>query len=215
MSISIIVADDHHLMRRGLIAELSKYEDISIQGEAADGDKVMSILRAGPPAVLLLDLSMPRVSGMEVLQQIREESIDVRTVIVSMHDEENAIIECIEAGAHGFISKEEEPGEVYTAIKSVMQNGFYFNEKTNKVMLNKLLKKKHISPVFPKMNIEFSERELQFIKALSREMTTAEIAREMHYSPRTVEGIRQDLIHRVGVRNAIGLILYAVNHGYI
>lgn len=215
MSISIIVADDHHLLRKGLIAELSKYDDISILGEAADGDSALTLLRKSLPSVLLLDLSMPKVSGMEVLAQLRKEAIDVKTVVISMYDEEKAIIECIEAGAHGFISKEEEPREVYIAIKSIVQNGFYFSEKTNKVMLNKLMKRNQISPVFAKKDVEFSDRELQFIKALSKEMTTTEIAEEMHYSPRTVEGIRQELIHRVGVRNAIGLILYAVKHGHI
>ena len=215
MAINIIVADDHHLVRRGLVAELNKHEDISVIGEAANGDTAMALLRSFPQSVLLLDLNMPKVSGMEVLGQIKDESINVKTIVLSMYDEEEAIIECIEAGAHGFISKEEEPAEIYVAIKSIVQNGFYFSDKTNKVMLNKLLKKNNISPTFPHADIEFSERELQFIRALSREMTTAEIAMEMHYSPRTIEAIRQDLIHRVGVRNAIGLILYAVKHGHI
>lgn len=215
MAIQVAVADDHHLLRKGIIAELSKYNDIAINGEAADGDAAITLLKTAPPHILLLDLNMPKLSGMEVLQLIQKESIAVKIAVLSMHDEDSTVIECIEAGAHGFVSKNEEPDEVYMAIKSIAQNGFYFSERTNKIMLNKLLKKNLIMPVFEKTDISFTERELELIRALSHEKTTAEIAREMHYSPRTIEGMRQELIHRVGVRNAIGLILYAVRHSYI
>lgn len=208
MPIKVIVADDHPLFRKGIVSSIRKHKDIEIAFEAKNGKEVVEYLQSDSTAdTLLLDLNMPLMSGMDVLDEIKRMSHPVKTIIISMGKEEEIIQKAVEAGACGYVSKEDDDSELYTAIDSVMRNGFYFSEMTNKAMLSYMLHRKQKPDPFTEVHL--SQRELKVIKYLSLEMTNEEIAKEMYCSIRTIEGIRQELIHKVGVRNAIGLILYA------
>jgi DNA-binding NarL/FixJ family response regulator len=210
MLIYVLIADDHPILRKGIVAELKVYEDIKIVHEVQNGREVMDYISSGAHIdVLLLDLDMPKMSGMEVLAELKKLSKPINTIILSMHKDDDTIRRVIEAGAHGYICKEEGPEEIYRAIKSTMAQGFYFGDVSNKAMLHNLLHKDHAPLPLPDSKTDFTDRELKVIRYLSQEMTNEEIAKEMYLSIRTVEGIRQQLIQKAGVKNAIGLVLYA------
>lgn len=127
MMVNVVVADDEKLIRQLFISALVKYDDIKVIGQAGTGQQVMNILRDTTPDVLLLDLNMPMMDGWEVLGQIKAESIPVKVVVVSMADDDKVISEVIHAGALSFISKNEDWGEMYDAIKTVAKGEFYIS----------------------------------------------------------------------------------------
>lgn len=212
MPIRVIIADDDRFFRTGLKAELSKYEDIEIAGEAINGDELITILTSDPPDICLLDLHMPKVSGMEVLGMMRETKIRTHAIVISADDEEKNILRALSAGAKGFFVKgcDIDAAEIYNAINIVSAGKFYFNELSASTMLTTQKK----SEEFPQ-EIKFSAIELDIIRYISQEMTTTQIAEITRYKPRSLENKRQELIHRVGAKSTIGLIIYALRHGLV
>jgi DNA-binding NarL/FixJ family response regulator len=211
MPIKIIVADDEKLFRKGFVSILSRYEDIDIIAEAANGDECIRILQQSKPDIVLLDINMPRISGYEVLQFINNEHIDTKVIVVSMADDEKTILDCIEAGAMGVFSKNDEYDNIYAAIKNVVDGIFFHTEQTKAALLYSARNKKKLLHD----HLSFNERELAIIQCLCKEMTSEEIAKVVHCSQQSLNRIRQDLIHRVGARNTTGLILYSIRNGLV
>jgi len=131
-----------------------------------------------------------------------------------MYDDDKFIIHLMEIGANGYLFKNAEPDEIRKAIHAVYENGYYFNDIVNKALLKKLVLKGNIKPSF-NQNVELTERELQVLKLICEEKTATEIGKEIFLSPRSVEGIRQRLIEKVGVRNSAGLVMFAVKNGMV
>lgn len=213
MPIRIILADDDKFFRIGLRSELSKYEDIELVGEAINGDLLMNLIKSQPADILLLDLGMPKISGMEVLSLLREGNIGIRTIIISGNDDESTVLKALQAGAKGFFIKGcyIDTPEIYNAICTVMMGKFYFNEFTHSLILEESNRKTSRETY----EIKFSSMELDIISYMSREMTSEQIAAKTRYTKRSLENIRQELIHRVGARTSIGLVLYAIKHKHI
>jgi DNA-binding NarL/FixJ family response regulator len=195
-----------------LKTELSRYEDIEIAGEAINGDELFAILTSCPADICLLDLHMPKVSGMEVLDLIRCEKIKTNALVISADDEEKNIIRALTAGAKGYFVKgcDIDAMEIYNAISIISSGKFYFNELSASTLLTT-----QKQPGDVRQNVTFSSIELDIIRYISQEMTTTQIAEITHYKPRSIENIRQELIHRVGARSAVGLVIYALRHGLI
>jgi DNA-binding NarL/FixJ family response regulator len=209
MPMKVMIADDHPFYRMGIAAGLKDHENIEIVYAAEDGVEVIDWLRADKPVdLLILDLNMPRMSGYDVLEKIKEHSYPVKTIVISMEAPDKIIKKIIEMGAHGYVNKTDEPEEMYKAIQGVMNNGSYFTKSAHAVLINSILHK-NTTPAFNEEKILFTPREIKIIDCISREMTNDEIAKELYISVRTVEGIRSELIQRVGAKNAIGLVLFA------
>ena len=146
--IKIAIADDHKLFRKGIISMLSGHNEIQTIIEAENGKDLLDQLASNPPDVILLDLNMPVVTGWNVLSELKSKNSPVKTIILSMYEEESIILNAIKNGARGFLSKNANPEEIILAIQSVMQTGYYFNDQTNKAMLKKMLIQETINPVF-------------------------------------------------------------------
>jgi DNA-binding NarL/FixJ family response regulator len=215
MQIKVIVADDHPFFRRGIISGLKQYEDITVIYEAQNGVEVITYLESNKDVdILLMDMHMPKMSGLDALQDLREKANAIKTIIISMHRPEEILQDIIEAGADGYVCKDVEPEEMYKAIISVVNEGVYFSDPSNKAMVSSMVHKgKKLFLSGPE--IEFSERELTILKQIAEGGNNEEIAANLRLGIRTIEGIRQDLVHRVGVRNSIGLILYAERRGLL
>lgn len=212
--IKIAIADDYKIFRDGLKVGLSADENLEIILEADNGEDLLQGLEENKPDVILMDLKMPIMDGMEATKEIKKKNIQVKVLIVTMYDDDKFIIHLMENGANGYLLKNAEPEEIRKAIYAVHENGYYFNDLVNKALLKKLVIKQNLKPSF-NQDVEFTERELEVLKLICEEKTAAEIAKDIFLSPRSVEGIRQRLIEKVGVRNTAGLVMFAVKNNIV
>jgi DNA-binding NarL/FixJ family response regulator len=214
MSIKIAIADDYKIFREGLKVSIADDHNLEVAFEVDNGEDLLAAIDSNKPDIIIMDLNMPIMDGMEATQTIRKKYDDIKVLVVSMYDNDKFIIHLMEIGANGYLLKNAEPDEIRKAIYAVHENGYYFNDLVNKALLKKLVIRSNIKPSF-KENIEFTERELEVLKLICEEKTAAEIAKEIFLSPRSVEGIRQRLIEKVGVRNTAGLVMFAVKNGVV
>jgi len=212
--INIAIADDYKIFREGIKKCIASDKNMNVVLETDNGEDLVNNIETAKPDVVIMDLKMPIMDGMEATQLIRKKYPDLKVLVVTMYDDDKFIIHLMEIGANGYLLKNAEPDEIRKAIYTVKENGYYFNDLVNKALLKKLVIKANIKPSF-NQNIELSERELEVLKLICEEKTAAEIARDIFLSPRSVEGIRQRLIEKVGVRNTAGLVLFAIKNGII
>lgn len=210
--IRIAIADDYKIFRDGIKVGLSADENLHIILEADNGEDLLAGLKDNRADVILMDLKMPLMDGMEATKEVRKHYPETKVLVVTMYEDDKFIIHLMENGANGYLLKNAEPEEIRKAIYAVYENGYYFNDVVNKALLKKLVIKQNLKPSF-NQNVDFSERELEVLRMICEEKTAAEIAKEIFLSPRSVEGIRQRLIEKVGVRNTAGLVMFAVKNG--
>ena len=212
--IKIAIADDYKIYRDGLKVGLSADDEMEVIMEADNGDDLIKSLESTAPDVILMDLKMPIMDGMEATKLVRKKYPSIKVLVVTMYEDDKFIIHMMENGANGYLLKNAEPDEIKRSIHAVYENGYYFNDLVNKALLKKLVLRNNLKPSF-NQNIELTERELQVLKLICEEKTAAEIGKEIFLSPRSVEGIRQRLIEKVGVRNTAGLVMFAIKNGIV
>ncbi|HEX5654518.1 MAG TPA: response regulator transcription factor [Chitinophagaceae bacterium] len=212
--IKIAIADDYKIFRDGLKVGLSADEQLDVIMEADNGEDLLKEMETTVPDVILMDLKMPIMDGMEATRVIRKKYPAVKVLVVTMYEDDKFIIHLMENGANGYLLKNTEPDEIRKSIHAVFENGYYFNDLVNKALLKKLVIKNNFKPSF-NQNIELTEREQEVLKLICEEKTAAEIGKEIFLSPRSVEGIRQRLIDKVGVRNTAGLVMFAIKNGLV
>jgi len=210
--IKIAIADDYKIFREGLKVSLGQDEQMQILFESENGEDLLNDLEKVQPDVILMDLKMPIMDGMEATQLVRKKYPAIKVLVVSMYEDDKFIIHLMEIGANGYLLKNAEPDEIRKAIYAVHENGYYFNDLVNKALLKKLVIKNNFKPSFNE-NVDLTERELEVLKLICEEKTAAEIAKQIFLSPRSVEGIRQRLIEKIGVRNTAGIVMFAVKNG--
>jgi len=210
-TIKYAIADDHKLFRKGIIAVLEDSPGFKLVLEAQNGRELLNNLNKAKPDIILLDLRMPEMDGIETTVEIRKQNEDVKIIIVTMLDDEKYVIHLMEVGANGYLLKNAEPEEIKTAITTAYENGYYFNDYVNKALLKRVVHKNQLKPVFNN-NIELTNREIEVLKLICNEQTANEISKLIFLSPRTVEGIRTKLLEKIGVKNTAGLVMYAVKN---
>ena len=212
--IKIAIADDYKIYRDGLKVGLSADDNLDVIVEADNGEDLLKELETSSPDVIIMDLKMPIMDGMEATKAVRKKYPSIKVLVVTMYEDDKFIIHLMENGANGYLLKNAEPEEIRKSIYAVHENGYYFNDLVNKALLKKLVLKNNFKPSF-NQNVELTERELEVLRLICQEKTAAEIGKEIFLSPRSVEGIRQRLIEKVGVRNTAGLVMFAVKNGIV
>ncbi len=212
--IKLAIVDDHDLFRKGMIALLSSYNEFEITIEASNGKELIEKLRAKKADVVLLDLQMPQMDGVETTEYLQIKYPDIKIIVVTMHNEDGFIQHLIRKGANGFLLKNQEIEEVVAAIHSVVNTNYYFNDFVSKALVTALISGNNIKPTFNN-TINFSDKELEIIKLISREKTNKEIAELLTLSTRTIENYREKILAKTNAKNSIGIVMYAVKHKLI
>jgi DNA-binding NarL/FixJ family response regulator len=212
--IKIAIADDYKIYRDGLKVGIASDDNLEVVLEADNGEDLLKGIPAAKPDVIIMDLKMPIMDGMEATKEIRKKFNHIKVLVVTMYEDDKFIIHMMENGANGYLLKNTGSDELRKSIYSVHETGYYFNDVVNKALLKKLILKGNIKPSF-NQNIEFSERELEVLKLICEEKTAAEIGKELFISARTVEGHRTKLIEKVGVKNTAGLVMFAIKNGIV
>jgi DNA-binding NarL/FixJ family response regulator len=209
--IKVSIADDHKIFRDGIKMALKDREYLKILWEAEDGRDLMHKLRLKQPDVLLMDIRMPEVDGVNAIGMIRKEYDDIKIIVLTMYDDQEMITKMMEMGANAYLTKTTDPEEIYQAILTCMNDDFYFNDLVNKAVLLKLQHKKAVKQFYPNP-VKFSEKELKILKCIAEDKTTEEISKEVFLSPRTIETIRQNMKQKVGAKTIAGLVMYAMRN---
>ncbi len=216
MPVKVAIADDHVLFRKGLITILEMDDDIEVVLEVNNGKELVENLNQPLPEVILMDLKMPEMDGMEATKIIKEKHPEIKILILSMYDEEKFIIYCLELGANGYLLKNADPAEVTQAIRTVVAKDFYFNDHISTVMLKGLNQKSRPKGKPQWTNkIQLTNREKEVLELICHEYTTPEIGEKLFISHRTVEGHRKHLLEKTGAKNTAGLVVFALKHELI
>lgn len=211
--INVVIADDHDLIREGLIRILSNNINIKVIGEAKDGEMVVDLAKKTFPDVFIMDIRMPKLDGIEATKKILNQNKHAKILALSMLDNEYAVVDMLEAGALGYMVKNADKKEMHFAISSIANGKPYFCEYTTPTLLE-LIKKSRFNPFTLKIdNPIFDARERTIVNLICDGKTSQEIGQTLHLSCRTIEGYRLGILKKMRVRNTAGIILYAVKTG--
>ncbi len=214
--IKIAIADDHKIFRDGIKMALSNKENLKILWEAEDGKDMMHKIEIKMPDVLLMDIRMPEIDGINAIQILRKEYQSVKIIVLTMYDDHQMISKMMEMGANAYLTKTTDPEEIYQAILTCMNEDFYFNDLVNAAVMGKLMQKKSVRQIYgDSLPITFSEKEIKILQLLSEDKTTEEISKQIFLSPRTIETIRQNMKSKVNAKTIGGLIMYAMRNKLI
>ena len=211
--INLAIADDHKIFRNGLKATLEDCADLNLIIEASNGKELIGQLAARTPDVILMDIKMPEMDGMQTTAHIHQNFKDIKVLALSMHNEDKYIVDMMKAGASGYLLKNAEPEEIIEAITTVHNKGFYFNEHLSVTLIKQLVGPGHDNA--PQQNIELNDREVEVLKLVCQEYSNQEIADKIFLSVRTVEGYRARLFEKTGSKNLVGLVIFAIKNGII
>jgi DNA-binding NarL/FixJ family response regulator len=206
--IKVILADDHNLFRNGLKLLLSGQDHVKVVAEASDGTELLELLDNTYPDVVLLDIEMPVMNGIEAAQKAISKYPNLKIISLSMYGEEEYYYKMIDAGVKGFILKNSDIAEVMKAIKIVIEGGTYFSSD---VLYNVV---KNIKSVVrtPNNTASLSERELEVLEQICRGLSNQEIADTLFISKRTVEKHRASLLSKTNTKNTANLVMYAIEN---
>ncbi|MFC2031046.1 response regulator [Chloroflexota bacterium] len=206
--IRVLVADDHAVVRRGVLQILDEAHDLVAAGQASSGRQVLKKVRDEDYDVLLLDIAMPEGSGFEVLHQLRTLKPGLQILILSMYPERQYAIRALRAGAAGYLTKESAPDELVAAIRRVARGGRYISLSLAEELANGLVKDGVEAPID-----RLSNREYQVVRELASGRTISEIADDLSLSVKTVSTYRARILEKLDLRNTVEIIRYAFEHG--
>ncbi len=210
--ITIILADDHELFRDGFRVMLSKQHEILLVAEASNGEELLAQARQLHPDVIVTDIKMPKMDGIEVTRRISQELPQIGIIALSMFDDENLIVDMIEAGAKGYLIKNAGKAEIIEAVKTVYEEGSYYCNHTSK-KLAQLLAQSNTALTQRMHKVTFSDREQSIIQLICEEYANKEIAGKLFLSTRTIESYREKILEKMQVKNTAGIVVYAIKNG--
>ncbi len=211
---TIALADDHVLLRKGL-ADLVSKQGYNVLFQADNGEEFLEKLKTSPePDVVLLDINMPKKDGYETALWLKRNKPGIKVLALSMYDDEKAIIRMLKNGARGYILKDAEPSDLKAAIESVLTRGFHYSEMVTGKLIHSINAMSEDDNEI-KSTLGLSEREITFLKLAATELTYKEIAEQMHLSPRTIDGYRDELFEKLDLKSRVGLVLFAIKNGIV
>lgn len=208
--LKILVADDHTIVRKGLKQILSEVPDMIVAGEASDGAEVLHKVRKEPYDLVLLDIAMPGITGLEVLKQLKPERPELPVLMLSMYPEEQYAVRTLKAGASGYLTKESAPDELIAAIRKVCEGGKYITSSLAEKLAFRLDTNSE-RPVHERL----SDREYQVVRMIASGKTVTEIADTLCLSVKTISTNRRRALAKMGMKTNAEMTYYAIKHGLV
>jgi len=212
--IRILIADDHGIVRAGLKLLLDRVSDIEVVGEASDGRAAARLAKELQPNVVVMDIGMPLLNGLEATSRIIRENERIGVIILSMHMDESYILRALDAGACGYLLKDKADEDIERAIRTVAGGRPFFSPSIAQALLEdyvRLMRERRVQDSFELL----TERERQVLQLLSEGKSNKEAAAILELSPYTIETHRENLMQKLGLHNTAEIVLYAVRKGII
>jgi len=210
--VRVLLADDHALVRAGIRALLEGLEGVVVVAEAGNGGEVLELARKHRPDIVLLDISMPGIGGLEASAQLKQELPEVRVVMLSMHANEEYVLQALRAGASGYMLKDSATAELELALQAVMQGETYLSPRISKQMVEGYVQR--VGAEQPAAD-HLTPRQRQVLQLIAEGLSTKEIAYRLELSVKTVETHRAQLMERLQIRDIAGLVKYAIRSGLV
>ena len=208
MPITVFVADDHAIVREGLANLLAAQPDLRVIGTSADGRDTVRQVAKLQPEVVVMDIAMPQMNGIEAAREIRDRAPQARVVILSMHSSVEHVFHALEAGAAGYVLKESAGKEIIEAVRAVHAGRRYLSPRVAEMMAEVVSRRSTASPLN-----RLSKRERQVLQLVAEGRSSAQIAATLHLSPKTVDTYRSRLMQKLQIGDVAGLVKFAIQHG--
>ena len=211
--IRILLADDHPLVRSGLIKLLEPHKEFVVVGEAGDGAEAVALTKKLQPDVVVIDLSMPKMGGVEATKIIREKYPEVRVLVLTMHDNEEYVFQILKAGAGGYILKDSGREDLAAAIRAVANGEKFFSPRVSEIMVQAYLGRPDGHPASSASDdLPLTRREREVLAYIADGLNNAQIAERLFISPRTVDTHRTNIMQKLDIHDAANLVRYAIEH---
>lgn len=213
MAISVVLADDHTIVRDGLRALLEANAEIQVVGDAENGRQVISLVKEMQPDVVIMDISMPELNGIDATRQIQEICPQVKVIVLSMLGTADHVFHALQAGVRGYLLKESAGREVMEAVQSVYAGEMYFSKPITHTMINDYVQARTTAQSDSLKSLSIRENEILCLVVEGK--TSAEIGKSLHLSPKTVDSYRSRMMQKLGVSDLTELVKFAIKHGLI
>ena len=207
----VLIADDHGIVRSGLRLLLERQPDIEVIAEAADGAEAREIAVRERPDLAILDVRMPKLTGLQVTRELKKQAPEVSVLILSMHDDERYLFEALKAGASGYVLKTQADADLMEAIRAVERGEPFLTPAAQQALIKDVLERGRQSGD----EEELTPREEEIVKLVAEAHTTRQIAEILHLSEKTVENHRGNAMRKLGMRDRVELVRYAIRRGLI
>jgi two-component system response regulator NreC len=214
MSFRVLIADDHGVVRQGLRALLEKSQEISVVGEASDGREAVRLAGELRPHIVVMDIAMPLLNGIDATAQIIDRYPDIKVIILSMHFDESYILRALSAGAKGYLLKDSAEGDILPAVQAVAQGRPYFSPVIAATLLDEYLQTMKKHKVQDSYDL-LTEREKEVLQLLAEGKSNKDVATVLNLSPYTVESHRTNLMQKLNLHNTAEIVLYAVRKNIV
>jgi len=216
MKTKVLIADDHEVVRDGLKNILHSSGTMVVIGEANDGNEAIGLYEELRPDVVIMDISMPNMNGIEATRKITERFPEARILILTMHDNQEYLNQVIRSGAHGFVLKNTDRNELLDAVRTVATGDKFFSKDISKMMIENYIRaaQENERPS-PNKEIPLTKREIEILKQIAEGHSNQEIANLLFISYNTVDTHRKNIMHKLSIKNTAGLVRYAIEKGLI
>ena len=210
MAMKILIADDHGIVRSGLRLLLDRQPDMEVVAEARDGVEAVEVALADRPDLCVLDVAMPRLTGLQAAREIKAQAPEIAVLMLSMHDDDRYLFEALKAGAGGYVLKKEADQFLVDAVRAVVRGEPFLTNAAQRALVREWMSDDSTGPAEP-----LTPREQEVLKLIAEAHTNKEIGEILHLSEKTVESHRGNLLRKLGMRDRVELVRYAIRRGLV
>ncbi len=214
-TLRVLLVEDHAIVRQGVRALLDEESDISIVGEAGDGSEGLALAQKLRPDIVLMDLSLPGLGGIEATRQIRELLPDIRVLVLSMHDNEEYVFRALRSGASGYVLKQSTSTELVLALRAVAAGSTFLSPSISQILISDYVRRAESQESDGEILGLLTPREREVLQLIARGLSNRQIAERLHISVKTVETHRGNMMQKLDVHDRAGLIKFAIDSGLI